>query len=67
MEEGGQKVHISSYKINKYWDTMFNMINAINTTVCYIKIAKKVNPKNSPHKEQYFYLILYLYEMIDVH
>ena len=46
---------------------MFNMINAINTTVCYIKIAKKVNPKNSHHKEQYFYLILYLYEMIDVH
>ena len=60
MNESGQKIHISSYKINKNWDTMFNMINAINATICYTKIVKKVNPKSSHHKEQYFPLILYL-------
>ena len=36
VEEGGQKVQISTYKINKYRDVMYNMINIINTDVCYI-------------------------------
>ena len=30
LDEGGQKVQTSSYR-----DVMYNMINIINTTVCY--------------------------------
>ena len=35
IDEGGQKVQISSCKINTT-DMMYNMINIINTGVCYI-------------------------------
>ena len=34
LDEGSQKVQTNSYKINKYWDVMYNMINIINITVC---------------------------------
>ena len=32
----------------------------------YMKV-NRVNPKSSHHKEEFFSLILYLYEMMDVH
>ena len=38
--------------------------------VLYMKIVKRVNPKSSHHKKKYYFsisLILYLYEMIDIH
>ena len=45
------------------------MISKINTAVCCIMKTKRVNPKNSHHKENFFSisLILYLYEMTEVH
>ena len=50
---------------------MYNMINIMNTAVHYIwKLLKGVIPKNSHHKEKYFFsfsVILYLCEMMDVH
>ena len=48
---------------------MHNMINIINTVVTlYIKIVKIINPTNSHHKEKCLIpLILYLYEISDVH
>ena len=33
----------------------------------YINIVKRVNPKSSHHKENFFSSILYLYEMMDIH
>ena len=36
LNEGGQKMQISSYKINKYQDISCNMIKIINITACYI-------------------------------
>ena len=44
LNEGGQKVQTSSYKINKYKGIMYNMINIINLDVCYMKTDKIVNP-----------------------
>ena len=35
MDEGSPKVQTSSYKINNR-DIMYNMINIINTNLCYI-------------------------------
>ena len=35
LDEGGQKVQTCSYEINTR-DVMYNMINIINTAVCYI-------------------------------
>ena len=69
LDEGGQKVQTSRYKVNKCWDVIYIMINIINYLVCYMKIVKRVNRKSSYYKEKYFSisLILYLYEMIDVH
>ena len=46
------KVQTSSYKINKY-----NMINIINTTVCYIWKLLRVNPKSFHHKEKFIFLL----------
>ena len=50
---------------------MHNMINTVNTATCYIlKVIMTVNSKNSHHEKENFlsvHLILYLYEMMDVH
>ena len=35
LDEGGQKVQSSRYKINKYQEYKQDMINIINTAVCY--------------------------------
>lgn len=36
LEEGGQKVQNSSYKLSKYGDVMYNKMTVINTAVWYI-------------------------------
>ena len=37
LDEASQEVQTSNYKINKYFrDVVYNMINIINTLVCYI-------------------------------
>ena len=69
LDEGGQKVQTSSYKMNKYRDAMYNMINIIKTAVCCIWKLLRVNPKSSHYKEKIFFsfsFILYLYEVMDV-
>ena len=35
LDEGGRKLQTPSYKINTR-DVMYNMINIINTAICYI-------------------------------
>ena len=50
---------------------MYNTINIINTAVYYIWKLLRVNPKGSHQKEKIFFssisLILYQYEMMDIH
>ena len=50
-------------------DVMYKMIDIINTDACYRWEMLRVNFKSSYHKENLFFysLILYLYEMMDVH
>ena len=50
-------------------DVMYNMINTINTAVCYITKLLTVNPEFSSQGKIYFSisLILCLYEMTDTH
>ena len=36
LDEGGQNIQTSSYKINSTRDSLYNMINIINTAICYI-------------------------------
>ena len=51
-------------------DVMYNIINIINCFMLCMKVVKRGNPKSSHHKEKIFFsfsLILYLYEMMDVH
>ena len=58
LNEDGQKVQISNYKISTN-NIMYTVINIINTIAKY----ERVNPKSSHHKENMFYspsLILYL-------
>lgn len=43
---------------------MHNMINIVNTAKSYIK---KLNEFFSHHKKKVFYLVLYLYKMMDVY
>lgn len=45
-------------------DVMHNMINIVNTARSYIK---KLNEFFSHHKKKFFYLVLYLYKMMDVY
>ena len=48
---------------------MYNMINIINTSVCYVS-KLRVEPKSSHCKKKNIFsisLILYLYEVVDVH
>lgn len=47
LDEAGQKVQTFSCRINKYWDIMDNVINVINTAVCYIlKLSREQSRKN---------------------
>lgn len=43
---------------------MHNMINIVNTAKSYIK---KLNELFSHHKKKFFYLVVYLYKMMDVY
>ena len=47
-------------------DLMYNMINIINTALCYMKVVKRVYPK-SYHIFFAISLIFYLYEMMNLH
>ena len=38
LDEGGQKVKTSSYKMHKYW-VMHNMITVVNTDVWYVIVC----------------------------
>ena len=54
MGEGGQKVQISSYKINKSWgcDVQHGDCNTIIVLIAYLKVAKRVDLKSSHHKKE---------------
>ena len=54
LDGGREKVHSSSYKLNKYKDVMYNLINIINTAVCYVRKLLRVNPKSSSHGKDVF-------------
>ena len=45
-------------------DVMHNMINIVNTAKSYIKT---LNELFSHHKKKFFYLVVYLYKMMDVY
>ena len=36
LDEGGQKVQTSNYKINSTRDVVYHMIKIMNTALCYI-------------------------------
>ena len=47
---------------------MYNVINIMNTAVCYVQKLLRVNPEFSAQGKNFsISLILYLYEMMDVH
>ena len=53
MGEGGQKVQISSYKINKSWDVMYSPgNNSLQYCTVYMKTAKRVDIKNFHQKKK---------------
>ena len=35
ISEGGQKVQIWGYKINKFWGLMYSLVNLVNNTMFY--------------------------------
>ena len=51
MGEGSQKVQTFSYKINKSWNVMCNIMAVVNSTV-YLKVVRRVNLKSSHHKKK---------------
>ena len=46
---------------------MYNMINTINTAVCFMKVVNRVNLCSYHKKKNLFLLLCYVYEMVDVH
>ena len=52
MGTGGQKVHTSSYKINKSSSAMSSLVTVVNDTLPYMKVAKGVDLKISLHKKK---------------
>ena len=51
MGEGGQRVQISSYKINEPCRCNAQQVTRVNTAV-YMKVAKKVNLKKFSFQEK---------------
>ena len=54
MGEGGQKVQVSSYKINKSWDVIYSrgIHSSQYCTTVYLKTAKRVDIKNFHQKKK---------------
>ena len=53
MGEGGQKVQVSSYKINKSWDITYSHgNNSLQYCTVYMKTAKRVDIKNFHQKKK---------------
>ena len=51
MGEGGQKVHTSSCKINKFWNVMYYMVTIAKKLLLYFwKLLREQTLKNSHHK-----------------
>ena len=51
MGEGGGKVQIFNYKMNKSWgDTMYSMVTIANNTIAYLKTARRMNLGSFRHK-----------------
>lgn len=63
MDEGGQNVQMSSYKVST------KDVIQHDSCMLYIKVVKRVNPKCSHYKKKFFSisLMLYLHEMMNVH
>ena len=66
MDEGGQNVQTSTYKISPR-SVMDSMINKINTAMLYTKAVKRINPKSSHHQKKFFFYFFLILEMMDVH
>ena len=64
LDEGSQNIENSFISIR---EEFYNMINVINTVVCYIWKLLRVNPESSHHNEKYFFSFIFVYEMINVH
>ena len=51
LAEAGQKVSVSSYRIYKYWGYNVQCDDyGQQDSIMYLKVAKRVNLKNSHHK-----------------
>ena len=53
LDEGGQKVQTSSYKLSTM-DIMYKVINMMST-VHHIKVTKRINYKSFYNKEFFFF------------
>lgn len=68
LEEGGQKVQSSSYKLKSPEDVVFTRIT-VDTALWYnMKVVKRVIPNSSHREKKHFFsfFCLYLCEMMDV-
>jgi len=58
MSKESQKVHISSYKMNKLWDVTYSMVAVVNQyCIIYLKVSKRRNLKSYHHKRKEFVTI----------
>ena len=69
LNQGIQKVNISTCKINEHWDYSIQHEDCSQCCcVVYLKIGKRVSPKSLCHKKKnpFLFLFLYLCETMDV-
>lgn len=53
MDEGGQKIQTSNYKINMLLDIMCSMVTGVNNkSIVYWEVAETVDFKCSHYKEK---------------
>ena len=58
MGKEGQKVHISSCKMNKLWDVTYSMVAVVSQyCIIYLKVSKRRNLKSYRHKRKEFVTI----------
>lgn len=66
LDEGGRKIQTFN-KVNKICgcNVLCNMMAIVNTSLWYLKVVNRVDPKTSHHKKKNLHF-LYLYEMMNV-
>lgn len=56
--KSGQNIQTSSSKTSKSWVCKLHLVTTVSTAVAYLKVARRVDLKNSQHKKKFLCVVV---------